>query len=162
MSTRVGCWATVMIRFGWTPISSHVMGTNVMICNESSSGGIYAQAGSVLCLLIKRRSSLPMLVKQPAFLGCKWMLSPFFSQHVLHNYFSSKTVPLHVMVMMIIFIVSCFTTSADNVKEVFLWRRAVLLGSPKWTACLLYPVQPSWALFLTGLISWGITSCWSS
>lgn len=50
-----------------------------------------------------------------------------FLQRVLHDYFSSETVPLHVVVMMmILFIVSCFTTLADDVKEVSVWRTAVL------------------------------------
>lgn len=115
-----------------------------------------------------KEGALFQLWNSQAFWGCMWMLSPIFLQHELQIYFSSKTVPLHVMMMIIIFAVSYFTTfpPGDNVKGVSLWRRAVLqwgvLASPKWTACLRNPVQPSWALFLTELISWGITSCYSS
>lgn len=61
------------------------------------------------------------------------MLSPIFLQHELQIYFSSKTVPLHVMMMIIIiFIVSCFTTfpPGDNVKRVSLEESSAAVRCP--------------------------------
>lgn len=98
-------------------------GINIMTCCESSSVGICAKAGSMLCLLLRWRSSLPAPVKQWMFWGVIGCSHLSFLQHVLHNYFASETVPLPVvmtmMIMMLIifFIASCFTTSADTLRR---------------------------------------------
>lgn len=140
MDTGVGCWAIVMIRYGTRPINSYFLGWDKHAC-ESSRVAMCAKAGSALCLLVKRRSSFPALVKQLTVLGCNWIFSPFF--------FTACTSQL-------LFQWSCAPfCGGDNddddfycitlytfswyIEEVSVWRTVVLywgaLASPKWT-CL--------------------------